>query len=320
MQGVVDAHLRSIYAAIGGIDLCVTEFVRVNDSALPAKVFKRSCPELLSPIAVPVRVQLLGSNPDLLARCARKAAKLGAPGIDLNFGCPAKTVNKNRGGACLLDEPELIYDIVSAVRGAVPEHTPVSVKIRLGFESRQHYVENALSIQEAGANELIVHARSKADGYKPPAYWEAIGEIQQALLIPVIANGEIWSVDDFLKCKHRSGCHDFMLGRGLLARPDLALAIKAQQAGQQHNAMPWRQVLNLVWRLHQTTSPLYPKKFCGNRMKQWLMYLQRQYVEAEQLFMRVKGTKDPNAIQQHFIDAGLPSVSKLHSSLSKFAG
>jgi len=300
MEGVVDHHLRRIFAAIGGVDVCVTEFVRVNDTNLPQKVFKRSCPELVEPISIPVRVQLLGSNPEMLARCARKVAKMGAPAVDLNFGCPAKTVNRNRGGACLLDEPDLLFDIVRCVRDLVPETVPVTAKIRLGFGNREGYVDNAKAIEEAGASEIAVHGRSKQDGYRPPAYWAPISEIRQAVGIPVIANGEIWNLEDFKRCQQESGCDDFMLGRGLLARPDLALAIKSLHSGEKFCEMQWLQVIKLLWGFHLATVPNYPKKYCGNRMKQWLMYLSKHYPQAKRFFEVVKREKRQEVIQQLF--------------------
>lgn len=297
MEGVVDHHLRRLYAGIGGIDLCVTEFVRVTQTRLPEKVFHRFCPELTSPLPVPVKIQLLGSDPGLLAINARRAARLGAPGIDLNFGCPAKTVNKNRGGACLLNEPELLHDIARQVRDAVPEAIPVTAKIRLGYESRSHYVENALALAEGGIAELVVHGRSKADGYRPPAYWACIGEIRENLSIPVIANGDIWSPEDYRQCRAESGCENVMLGRGLLSRPDLALAIRAEHQGAGYASLNWQDISDLLLRFQRETTLAYPQQFCGNRLKQWLMYLQRQYPQAAQLFEAIKKTRDPQVLE-----------------------
>lgn len=297
MEGVVDYHLRKIYTAIGGIDCFVTEFVRIGDAPLPEKVFKRYSPELMTPLDQPVRVQLLGSNPSALAYNARKAALLGAPGIDLNFGCPAKTVNKNRGGACLLVEPNLLFDIVKAVRTAVPSEIPVTAKIRLGYHAREHYVDNAQAIAEAGANELTVHARSKADGYVPPAYWKCIGEIREAVPIPIIANGEIWSLDDYWRCKEESGCVDVMLGRGLLAQPGLARSIRADLGFTPTQSLEWCQMLPILRDFHASTVNHYPIKHCGNRLKQWLMYLRRHYPQATILFDRIKRSRDPRLIE-----------------------
>lgn len=314
MEGVVDHHLRYLLSKLGGIDLCVTEFIRVTSTALPEKVFKRYSPELprrhkesnagspKSPsefgAICPTRIQLLGSDPETLATNARKAARLGAPGIDLNFGCPAKTVNKNRGGACLLKETETLFTIVKAVRQAVPQHIPVTAKIRLGFEARDNYLENALAIQEAGASELVVHARSKADGYHPPAYWECIGEISDALHINVIANGEIWSVEDYRRCVEQSRCRDVMLGRGLLAKPDLALAIKAYQRGDDWSPLPWPDIAMVLLDFFDITTACYPAKFLGNRTKQWLFYLQREYPEAQSLFNQIKRSRDFATLRQ----------------------
>ena len=298
MEGVVDHHLRRLFSAIGGIDVCVTEFVRITQTVLPQKVFKRYCPELLVPLSIPVRVQLLGSDPDMMALNARKVAAMGAAAIDLNFGCPAKTVNRNRGGACLLQDTELLYRLVKAVRDAVPAATPVTAKIRLGYQSRSHYVENAQAIWAAGAQEIVVHARSKEDRYNPPAYWHCIDEIRQAVPIPIIANGEIWTLQDFLQCRQESGCRDIMLGRGLLARPDLARQIKAYLSGDHWLPIGWHQLLPLIYSYHQETVISYPAKYCGNRLKQWLMYLSRTYPEAVTLFEQIKRLRDPDEIDK----------------------
>src|SRR5690606_16598211 len=124
---------------VGGIDWCVTEFIRVSDRLLPQASFRKLAPELDSGArtrsGTPLRVQLLGSDPACLADNAAFACTLGAPVIDRNFGCPAKTVNKSRGGAVLLHEPELLYSILHAVRAAVHADIPVTAKMRLGFDS-----------------------------------------------------------------------------------------------------------------------------------------------------------------------------------------
>lgn len=309
MEGVIDHHVRQLLTGLGGLDSCVTEFVRVCEhQRLPARVFKKLCPELehksLTPTGVPVIVQLLGGHPGALAYNAEKAALLGAAGIDLNFGCPAKTVNRNDGGACLLREPERVYRIVSEVRKRVPSHIPVSAKIRLGFEDRSRYLDNALAVQDGGANRITVHARSKADGYRPPAYWHYIGDINATLSIPVIANGEIWSEADFERCREQSGCSEFMLGRGILSRPDLALAIRASISGDGYQQMTWQTVCDLLFHYYLITKQAYPAKHLGNRVKQWLAYLRRHYQQADALFENIKREKDAEAFERKFYDAG----------------
>lgn len=304
MEGVVEHHVRDILTRLGGLDGCVTEFIRVTDQKLPYKVFYKFAPELESdcrtPNKTPVKVQLLGSKPEPMALNAQELVRYGAKAIDLNFGCPAKTVNSHEGGACLLRQPDRVYSIIKAVRDAVPKDIPVSAKIRLGYEDRSSYLDNAHAVEAAGANELTVHARSKADGYKPPAYWHYIADIKAALKIPVIANGEIWSVADYFRCREESQCDDVMLGRGILSCPDLARQIKAALNGEEYQPLRWVDVREILFDYYRLTTPLYETRNCGNRVKQWLMYLSRQYPEAGIFFEDIKRKSTPEDIEACF--------------------
>ena len=296
MEGLLDFVLRDILTRVGGIDRCVSEFIRVTNTLLPERAFIRVVPELLNGgrtlAGVPVRGQLLGSDPQCLAENAARLAGLGPAGIDLNFGCPAKVVNRHGGGAALLDEPELVARIVAAVRRAVPAGQPVSAKMRLGFNDDSRAVECALAIAEAGADELVVHARTKADGYRPPAYWERIQDIRAAVRIPVIANGEIWTVDDALRCRQASGCDTLMLGRGMVTDPGLALAIRADGSGAAAVPLPWSSLQPLVGAFWQLVClQLEPRQRAG-RLKQWLNFMRRRYPEAELAFQALRTETD----------------------------
>ncbi len=240
---------------VGGIDWCVTEFIRINDRLLPPSSFLALAPELAhgskTRAGVPMRVQLLGSDPQLLAENAVQACELGAPVIDLNFGCPAKTVNRSRGGAVLLKEPELMFSIIEAVRRAVPAHIPVTSKMRLGYDSPDGAIDCARALADAGSAHVVVHARTKADGYKPPAHWEWVAKVADAVKVPVFANGEVWTLEDYHRCRSISGVADIMLGRGLVSRPDLARQIAAWRDGREVVPMPWSEVRVLLddfWR------------------------------------------------------------------------
>lgn len=287
MEGVVDHLMREMLTAIGGYDLCVTEFIRVVDQKLPARVFTRICPELLQGgktlAGTPVRVQLLGQEPNWLAENALRAVELGSPGVDLNFGCPAKAVNKSRGGAVLLQHTEQLYQIVKAVRSAVPAHFPVTAKIRLGYDDTELAIANAQAIAAAGASSLAIHARTKADGYRPPAYWPWIAKIKQQVKIPLVANGEIWNAEHAALCQQQSQCQDIMLGRGALAMPNLALHIR-----QQHAAMPWPEVLRLLMHYSEFEIAGDKGKYYANRVKQWFSYLKLQYPQAHTLFSQLR--------------------------------
>jgi tRNA-dihydrouridine synthase C len=287
MEGVVDHLMREMLTQIGGYDLCITEFVRVVDQKLPARVFTRLCPELLqggkTRAGIPVRVQLLGQEPHWLAENAARAVELGSAGVDLNFGCPAKAVNKSRGGAVLLKETETLYRIVKAVRDAVPAQFPVSAKIRLGYDDTSLALDNAKAIAEAGASSLAIHARTKSDGYRPPAYWPWIAKIKQQVKIPLVANGEIWNAEQALLCQQQSQCQDIMLGRGALAMPNLARHIRDQTA-----PLPWPEVLALLMHYSEFEITGDKGKYYANRVKQWFSYLKLQYPEAQQLFSQLR--------------------------------
>lgn len=295
MEGVVDGLMRDILAKINPYDLLVTEFVRVVDQLLPEKVFYKLCPELhnlgLTTSGTPVRVQLLGQEPQCMAENAVRAIELGSRGVDANFGCPAKTVNRSKGGAVLLQCPDSVHNIVKAMRQAVPKEHPVTAKIRLGYEDKSLFMENALAVYEAGATELAIHARSKTDGYKPPAYWEYITEVRKRLPIPVIANGEIWNAQDAQRCMETTGCDSVMIGRGAMSLPNLADTIKTGAA-----PYTWEQTLALLvsytqQELNGRKSDYYPA-----RIKQWFCYLNRQYPQADALFRELRVFKTTDEI------------------------
>ena len=310
MEGLLDFVLRDILTRVGGIDRCVSEFIRITDQLLPERVFTRIVPELLSGgrtfAGVPVRAQLLGSDPACMADNAARLASLGPAGIDLNFGCPANVVNRHGGGAALLKEPETIYAIVAAVRRAVPAHMPVSAKMRLGYLDDSRAVECALAINDGGADELVVHARTKAQAYRPPAYWERIADIRAAVTMPVVANGEIWTVTDARRCRQISGCDMLMIGRGAVVNPGLGLAIKADMNHTATAAVTWVQLLPLVLDFWQIVTTRLDNKAQAGRLKQWLNFLRRHFPEAEVAYTALKTVNNPAAV-----DAWLASASRL---------
>ncbi len=300
MEGLLDFVLRDVLTRVGGVDRCVSEFIRVSGNLLSDKTFVRYIPELNNGgrtlAGVPVRAQLLGSDPVSMAENAARLAALGPEGIDLNFGCPAKTVNRHGGGAALLREPETIAAVVAAVRRAVPAHLPVSAKMRLGYDDAGRARECAQAMEQGGACELVVHARTKQDGYRPPAYWEQIPAIRAAVRVPVVANGEIWTLADALRCRAESGCDALMLGRGIVADPGLALAIRAHDAGAEPAPLAWSALVPQIARFWDLVcADLDPPQRAG-RLKQWLNLLRRRYPEAQQAFDQVRVMTDQRAI------------------------
>ncbi len=302
MEGVIDHTMRAMLTELGGVDRCVTEFLRVSHELLPARVFYRICPELRSggrtPAGTPVYLQLLGGNPDLVAANAARGAALGALGIDLNFGCPAKTVNRSDGGSVILREPERVHRIVAATRAALPEDCPLSVKVRLGFEDASRFLDIVAGIDAAGPDELIIHARTRADGYRPPAYWDQVARAREVTSLPLVANGEIWSVEDAQRARREGATPDLMLGRGVLCRPDLPRLLRAADLGEDCPALDFEEVRALLLTYLDVTLANYDARYAANPIKQWLGYLRHYYPQAAELFARIKRLQEPTALRR----------------------
>ncbi len=312
MEGLLDHVLRAVLAQAADYDHAVSEFVRVTDALLPARAFRRIVPELDRPGcttgAMPVRAQLLGSDPACLADNAGRLAALGAAGVDLNFGCPAPVVNRHRGGAILLDEPELLHAIARAVRAAVPAGVPFTAKMRLGVGDKGRAVECAQALEAGGVDALVVHARTRDEGYRPPAHWEWVARVDAAVAIPVAANGEVWSAADWLACRRVSGVADVMLGRGAVADPFLAARVRAGELGlpdEDRRAAEWRALQPLVADFWRRVRANCAPRHAPGRLKQWLNLLRRNYPQAEQLFRAVRPLTEPAAVERALAAAGI---------------
>lgn len=297
MEGVVDFVLRDVLTEIGGIDQCVTEFIRVTDKLVPPSVLYRYAPELKmgsrTRSGTPMFLQFLGGQVGPMAENAAHGAELGALGIDLNFGCPAKTVNRHDGGASLLKTPERLFQIISAVRRAVPASIPVTAKMRLGFDNPEICIENALAVEAAGADWLAIHCRTKTDGYRPPAYWEWIPRIKEKVRLPIVANGEIWNVADFWKCFEETGCEKIMMGRGAVANPFLFREIKDSISKVENPASSWEKTRAIIPRFFEASTQFKSPYFAQARTKQWLRALSLQNQEAKPLFDELKVFTNP---------------------------
>ena len=308
MEGLTDPLMRQILTQIAAdlgrpYDWSVSEFIRVTQHVLPAHVFYKYVPELhqdaKTASGTPIHIQLLGSEAQLMAENAAYACELGAPAIDINFGCPAKTVNSHRGGSVLLDEPEVMYEIISAIRQAVPAHIPVSAKIRLGYTDTSRMDDIKAAIVASGADWLTIHARTKTQGYKPPAYWDKIQNFN-TLHIPVIANGEIWNVEHAQNCMAQSGTKHLMLGRGAVTRPDLIAQVDKNQSHQNHqnpeNETPllWEDLI--AHQIKFLEGAAKSDVVLVGRYKQWLAMLTKGYSEAKTVWDDIKREKNKAVI------------------------
>ena len=165
MEGTLDSALRHAICPVGGYDMAFTEFVRVTDHLYGDDIFHRYCPELhnggKTNDSTPMAIQLLGSDPIAMAENAHKAVELGISHIDVNFGCPAKTVNNSGGGAEMLKNTNAIHDVMCAIKNTLPSGIGFSGKMRLGYSDSSALVDNARAIDDAGVDFITIHARTK---------------------------------------------------------------------------------------------------------------------------------------------------------------
>lgn len=316
MEGLLDNVLRDVLTRVGGYDLAVSEFIRVSGNLLPLRTFRRVCPELDSNsrtgAGTPLVVQLLGSDPSLLAENAAQLATLSPAGIDLNFGCPAVTVNRHGGGAMLLGEPEKLFRIGDAVRRAMPTALPLSAKMRLGISDTAKTLDCARALAAGGIASLVVHARTKNDGYRPPAHWEWVARVREVVSIPVVANGEVWTSEDHQRCCDISNCSDVMLGRGAVADPFLARRIRQRIAGETpaiDRAADWQQLCSLLAIFWQGLRGKVYAPHAPGRLKLWLNALRRTFIEAETLFFAIRPLRRVDEVERMMLDHGVPLLS-----------
>ncbi len=326
MEGLADCVLRDVLTRVGGYDGAVTEFVRISGTLLPTKTYRRICPELdhgsRTFAGTPVVVQLLGSDPQCMAENAARLAELAPAGIDLNFGCPAPTVNRHGGGAMLLDDPEHIGRIACAVREAVPAGIPISAKMRLGVSGTGRALECARALEAGGVSSLVVHARTKVEGYRPPAHWEWIARIRAAVSVAVVANGEVWTADDYRLCRAASTCADVMLGRGAVADPFLARRIRAIAPGDEAlvpgsaaaaaaSAAEWLEVLPLLAEFWAQVQARVEARHAPGRLKLWLASLRGRFVQAEALYWAVRPLRGCEETSRALELHGVPVIAEL---------
>ncbi|MBF2057102.1 MAG: tRNA dihydrouridine synthase DusB [Cyanobacterium sp. T60_A2020_053] len=217
LSGVTDLVFRRLVRRYAPSAMTYTEMVNATE----LQHFK-TLPRIMEidPDEQPISIQLFDCRPDFMAQAARLAVAEGAKTIDINMGCPVNKITKKGGGSRLLRQPDIAEALVKEVRNAVD--VPVTVKTRLGWNDEEiNIIEFAQRMQNAGAQMITIHGRTRAQGYTGKARWELIGAVKQNLDIPVIANGDIFSWQDALRCLTMTGADGVMCSRGTLGYPFL---------------------------------------------------------------------------------------------------
>lgn len=222
MEGVTEPCYRDHVLALhedrpaSGLGGAFTEFVRVVDRPLPERVLRRHLGP--RPSRIPVGLQLMGSDLAALAQTARLARRAGAAVVDLNFGCPAKGALRGCAGSALLRDPRQLEAVVAAVAGAL-EGSPVTAKIRAGYDDAELLEDLARAAEAGGAALLTVHCRTRAEGYQEEVDWARIARAVVAVRIPVCGNGGVRAHADLERMRGETGCALVMVGQGALADP-----------------------------------------------------------------------------------------------------
>lgn len=230
--GTVEVHSRVLQSPLSGVtDLVFRRLVRryAPQSMLYTEMVSaaelhhvRQLPKVMDidPGEQPISIQLFDRRPDFLAEAAKKAVDQGADTIDINMGCPVNKITKNGGGSSLLKDPDTAARIIETVSAAVP--VPVTAKTRIGWSDTEiNAVEFARRLESAGIQMLTLHGRTRAQGYNGTADWSWIAKVKQTLTVPVIANGDIFSVDAALDCLEQTQADGVMCSRGTLGYPFL---------------------------------------------------------------------------------------------------
>lgn len=228
MEGVTNAAVREVLASYGPVGLVCTEFVRISGGHISRTHLKRQVEKLPG---VPLSVQVMGNDPDLMAEAGAVMAEAGADVVDLNLGCPTNGAVRKGVGAALLRQPELLARLLTTMRRAVPGL--LSAKLRAGFDTTDDALSNARLVEDSGLDYLAVHPRRRVDHYNGSADWRIVALIRRELRIPVVGNGDIWYAQSALRMFEETGCDAVMLGRPALRNPWIFRQISEVLAGRE---------------------------------------------------------------------------------------
>jgi nifR3 family TIM-barrel protein len=297
MEAVTDLPFRTVCEEMGAA-LTFTEFLSAEALTRGAvKAVGRMWPSLEGRRFA---VQIFGREPEALARAAGMAVDVGAAIVDINMGCPAKKVTAGACGSALMREPALAAELVAAVRRAVPEHIPVTVKHRAGWdESSLNAAEFASRLVDAGAAMITVHGRTRAQGFSGAARMEPIAAVRAALPreIPVVGNGDVKDVAAYQRMKRETGCDAVMVGRGAMGNPWFFRSLAALETGAPDPGPPVLAERHRVWRRHADLVLTHShEKMRQHELKKTLAWYSRGLYGGSSLRQRASAVEAPAAL------------------------
>jgi len=272
MEGITTASVRALLASYGPLGLVCTEFVRVAGESVSKRHLAR---QVEKAPGVPLSVQIMGNDAELMAEAAAVMAEAGADVVDVNLGCPSKTAARKGVGAALLKDRAALGRLLGAMRAAVPGL--FSAKLRAGFERSDEALDNAKVVEHAGADFITVHPRRRIDFFSGTADWRIIGLLRRELSIPVIGNGDVWYASDALRMLEETRCNGVMIGRPALRNPWIFRQIGELCAGRAPFSPCGMDVVSHLERLHTVMARGFdgpPERLAGP-LKEHLVFLCR---------------------------------------------
>jgi tRNA-dihydrouridine synthase B len=284
MEGVTNAAVREVLASYGPLGLVCTEFVRVAGEKISKPYLERQVERLPH---VPLSVQVMGNDPELLAQAGLVVANAGADVVDLNLGCPTANAARKGVGAALLKDPERLARLLTTMRGSVPGL--LSAKLRAGFDNSDDALRNARLVEDAGLDYLAVHPRRRIDHYKGSADWRIIALLRRELRIPVIGNGDIWYAQSALDMFEQTGCDAVMLGRPALRNPWIFRQISEIRAGREPYVPTGADIAGHLRRVAAALAARTPERGYSalGPLKEQLNYLCRAIADSAELHRRL---------------------------------
>lgn len=264
MEGVTNAAVREVLASYGPVGLVCTEFVRISGEKISRPYLERQVEKLPS---VPLSVQVMGNDPELMAEAGAVVAQAGADVVDLNLGCPTNTAVRKGVGSALLTQPALLKALLTTMRRSVPGR--LSAKLRAGFDNTDDALSNAHLVEDSGLDFIAIHPRRRVDHYRGSADWRIIERIRRELSIPVVGNGDIWYAESALRMFEETNCDAVMLGRPALRNPWIFRQLSELLAGREAFRPAGKDIARHLQRLasgliarwkHADTTPVGPLK------------------------------------------------------------
>lgn len=228
MDGFSDWPFRSICRELGSA-ISYTEFIKAEDVLHPGKKTRDKL--YFDPAERPVAIQLYGDDPDTLLEAALRAQELGPDFIDINMGCPSKSIAHRGAGVGLMRTPLKVARVFRRLSASL--EVPLTGKIRLGWEDCRNYRLIARIVEENGGQALAIHGRTKEQGYGGRADWDAIAQVASDLSIPVIGNGDVKTAADIQRMKAHTGCAAVMIGRAAIGNPWIFAGLEREQVAPQ---------------------------------------------------------------------------------------